>query len=290
MKRKLLIPIILVILVVVVLIIFFSHHKKTGIYGSGMIEVEEVAISCKVGGQIVQLRVKEGDRVKVNDTLIILDQKEFAAQERMASAGLTVANQTLISVQTQKQNLGTNLERSRKLYNTNNLSDVEWENIQTQYEVIKANEEKAIAGVKSAQSQLELAQTQRANANILSPVDGVVLQKNFEGGELVFPGSQLLKIGNLKQAWLKIYISEKEMGRFGLGSKASVEVDAYPKQKFQGVITWIASEAEFTPKNIQVKEERAQLVFAVKISIDNQDEKLMPGMPADAQIINNGGN
>jgi HlyD family secretion protein len=287
MKRKILIPIILIIIIAVALIIYFSHHNKNGISGSGMIEVEEVAISSKVAGQIAELRIDEGSKVIAGDTLIVLDHKELAAPEKMAIAGLTVANQTLIGIRAQKQNLETNLERSRKLYATKNISDADWENVQTQYEVLKTNEEKAIAGVKSAQSQLELAQTQLANAHILSPIDGVVLAKNFDKGELIFPGAQLLTIGDLKRAWLKIYVSEKEMGRLHLGSKAAVYVDAYPKKKFDGTITWISSEAEFTPKNIQVKEERAQFVFAVKISIPNPDMLLIPGMPADAKILEN---
>jgi HlyD family secretion protein len=285
MKKRILIPIILIAAVVIILVVFLSHHHKNGLAGSGIIEVEEVAISAKVGGQIQELKVDEGSKVKTGDTMIILDHKELSAQERMANAGLTAANQTLIAVQEQKQNLETNLERSRKLHSTGNLSDAEWENIQTQYQVLKANLEKASAGIKLSQSQLELAQTQLANSYILSPIDGVVLGKNFNKGELVFPGAQLLKLADLRQAWLKIYVPEKDMGKLHLGSQAAVYIDAYPKKKFDGNVTWISSEAEFTPKNIQVKEERAQFVFAVKISIPNPDMLLMPGMPADAKIV-----
>ncbi len=284
MKKRILIPVIVIAVVVIILVVFLSHHHKNGLAGSGIIEAEEVAVSAKVGGQIQDLRIDEGSKVKTGDTMVLLDHKELSAQENMAKAGLVVANQTLIAAQEQKQNLEINLERSRKLHSTGNLSDAEWENIQTQYEVLKANLEKAGAGVKSSQSQLELAQTQLANAYILSPIDGVVLGKNFNKGELVFPGAQLLNLADLKQAWLKIYVPEKEMGKLHLGSKAAVYVDAYPKNQFDGNVTWISSEAEFTPKNIQVKEERAQFVFAVKISIPNPDMLLMPGMPADAKI------
>jgi len=285
MKRRILIPIFVIAAVVIILVVFLSHHHKNGLAGSGIIEVEEVAISAKVSGLISDLRIDEGSKVKTGDTMIILDHKELSAQENMAKAGLVVANQTLIAAQQQKQNLETNLERSRKLHSTGNLSDAEWENIQTQYEVVKANLEKANAGVKVSQAQLELAQSQLNNAYIISPIDGVVLAKNFDKGELVFPGAQLLKLGDLTKTWLKIYIPEKEMGRLHLDSKATVNIDAYPKRTFDGKVTWISSEAEFTPKNIQVKEERAQFVFAVKISIPNPDLLLMPGMPADAKII-----
>jgi HlyD family secretion protein len=145
------------------------------------------------------------------------------------------------------------------------------------------------AGLKAARAQIDLAQAQLANAYILSPIAGVVLARNFEVGELVFPGAQILKIGDLKQAWLRIYVPEKQMGRIRLGKPAAVYADAYRGEKFTGKVTWIAREAEFTPKNIQVREERSQLVFAVKIAIENGDEKLLPGMPADAEICENGG-
>ena len=105
---------------------------------------------------------------------------------------------------------------------------------------------------------------------------------------MVVPGARLFKIGNLNDAWLKIYLVEKDIGKISLGAKAQVGVDAYPKEVFTGAVTWIAKEAEFTPKNIQTKEERTGLVFAVKISIPNPEQKLLPGMPADARILENG--
>ena len=177
----------------------------------------------------------------------------------------------------------------RSLHDSGDLPDKDWEDIETQYEVLKTLEEKARAGLGGARAQIELVQAQLANAHILSPITGVVLARNFEPGEMVFPGAQILKIGDLKAAWLKIYIPEKRVGRVRLGATAVVYADAYARQQFRGKVTWIAREAEFTPKNIQVKEERSQLVFAVKIAIDNPDEKLMPGMPADAEIREDAG-
>jgi HlyD family secretion protein len=290
-NKKIIIPLILLILaLIIVVIVVIARPKPGGIAGSGMIEVEEVQVASKIGGQISSLRVDEGSRVEAGDTLAVLDHRELDAQEKVAQAGLAVAEQTLKEVQARKKDLAKNLERMRNLHATGDIPDKDWDNIETQYEVLGTQEDKAQAGLKAARAQIELVQTQLANARLLSPIGGVVLARNYEPGELAFPGAPILKIGNLKSAWLKIYVPERQMGRVRLGAPATVSADAYPRQKFAGKVTWIAREAEFTPKNIQVKEERSQLVFAVKIAIDNRDEKLMPGMPADAEILEDGGN
>jgi len=288
-NKKIFIPIILLIVVIIVVVVIVARPKPIGISGSGMIEVDEIQIATKLAGQISEIRAPEGSRVKVGDTLIVIDHRELAAQEKSVRAGFAVAEQGLKEVQARKRELERNRERMRSLHDSGDLPDKDWEDIETQYEVLKTLEEKARAGLGGARAQIELVQAQLANAHILSPITGVVLARNFEPGEMVFPGAQILKIGDLKAAWLKIYIPEKRVGRVRLGATAVVYADAYARQQFRGKVTWIAREAEFTPKNIQVKEERSQLVFAVKIAIDNPDEKLMPGMPADAEIREDAG-
>ncbi len=287
-NRKVLIPILIAVLAAVILITVLTRPKQAGISGSGMIEVEEVQIAPKIGGQIMELRAEEGGRVKVGDTLVVLDHRELDAQEKVVAAGLTVAEQTVQEVLVRKQELEKNLTRARNLHATGDIPDKDLESIEAQYDVLVVQESKAQAGLKAARAQIELVQSQLANAHIRSPLEGVVLARNFEVGELVFTGAQILKIGDLKRAWLRIYVPEKQVGRVRLAAAATVSVDAYPRQTFNGRVTWIAREAEFTPKNIQVKEERSQLVFAVKIAIENGEEKLLPGMPADAEIREDG--
>jgi len=97
-----------------------------------------------------------------------------------------------------------------------------------------------------------------------------------------------MRIGDFNIAHLKIFISERDIGRIRLGNKVQVSVDAYPDEIFWGEVVWIASKAEFTPRNIQTKDDRAQLVFAVKVKLSNEGEKLLPGMPADAKIVQDG--
>jgi HlyD family secretion protein len=288
-NKKILIPIILLICGIVVVIILVTRPRAAGIAGSGMIEIDEVQVATKLAGQIAEIRVGESSRVKAGDTLVVIDHRELEAQVKSVRAGLVVAEQGLKEAEARKKEVASNLERMRSLHESGDIPDKDWESLETQYEVIKTAEARAEAGVDAARAQLELVQTQIANAYLLSPVSGVVLARNFEPGEMVFPGSPIMKVGDLKTAWLKIYIPEKRLGRVRLDAAAVVSADAYPGQTFRGKVTWVAREAEFTPKNIQVKEERAQQVFAVKITIDNPDEKLMPGMPADAEIRENAG-
>jgi HlyD family secretion protein len=259
--------------------------RSTAIQGPGMIEVEEVQISSKLTGQILEIRVDEGDRINEGDTLVILEHKEILAQEKQALASLFAAEQTLKEIQTRRQELAKNLERIEAVHREGAVADQDLEDLQTQFKVLQAQEEKAAAGLNAARAALDLVRTQAANATITSPLSGVVLACNFNEGETIFPGTSIFTISDLKTVWLKIYVPEKDLGRVSIGAQADVSVDTYPGKMF-----WIASKAEFTPRNIQTKDDRAQLVFAVKITLKNEDEQLLPGMPADAKIMNNGHN
>lgn len=264
--------------------------QNNEIVGSGMIEVEEVQISSKLAGQIKEIKTDEGARVEAGDTLVILDHKELLAQEKEAFAGTAVAEQTLREIKARREELAKNVQRLEAVHREGAVADQDLEDLQTQLKVIQTQEEKATAGVAAAHAGLDLVRTQITNAVITSPLSGIVLARNFNIGETVFAGASIFTISDLKTAWLKIYIPEKEVGRISLGARAHVYVDTYPDKIFEGEVSWIASKAEFTPRNIQTKDDRAQLVFAVKITLNNESEELLPGMPADAKILKNGHN
>jgi HlyD family secretion protein len=142
----------------------------------------------------------------------------------------------------------------------------------------------AQAQVAQARAALALARTRAGEMRLVSPIDGVVLRKNLEAGETASPGVAILTLMDPRDVWLRAYVPETDVGRLKIGQAAAVAVDAYPERRFAGRITEIASEAEFTPKNVQTKKERVNLVFRIKITIDNPDGTLKPGMPADAEI------
>jgi HlyD family secretion protein len=280
----------LVMISLIVVMTGIECARSTEIVGSGMIEVEEVQISSKLAGQILEIRADEGDRVKSGDTLVILDHKELLAQEKEALAGTAVAEQTLREIRARREELTKNVRRLEAVHREGAVADQDLEDLQTQLKVLEVQEEKAAAGLNAARAALDLVQTQTANATITSPLSGIVLARNFNEGETVFPGASIFTISDLKTAWLKIYVPEKEVGRIALGAEADVSVDTYPDKTFSGKVSWIASKAEFTPRNIQTKDDRAQLVFAVKMTLNNENEQLLPGMPADAKIMKNGHN
>jgi HlyD family secretion protein len=142
----------------------------------------------------------------------------------------------------------------------------------------------ARARERELEAQREVAKTQLGYTEVRSPIDGVVLTKNVEGGEIVNPGTAVATIGDIQNLWINIYIPETQTGLVKLGQTVAVRVDSFPNEQFAGKITFISSESEFTPKTIQTEEERVKLVYRVKVSLENTGQKLKPGMPADAII------
>jgi HlyD family secretion protein len=144
--------------------------------------------------------------------------------------------------------------------------------------------EAARARERELEAQLEVARTQLGYTEVKSPINGVVLTKNVEGGEIVNPGTPVATIGDIQNLWINIYIPETQTGLVKLGQPVTVKVDSFPNEQFAGRIIFISSESEFTPKTIQTEEERVKLVYRVKVSLDNTGQRLKPGMPADAII------
>jgi HlyD family secretion protein len=134
-------------------------------------------------------------------------------------------------------------------------------------------------------AQLDAAKTQLTYTEIHSPLDGVVLTKNVESGEVVNPGTPVVSIANIDALWMNLYIPETQTGLVKLGQAVRVHVDSFPTEAFNGKITFVSSESEFTPKTIQTQEERIKLVYRVKVSLENTQQRLKPGMPADAEIV-----
>jgi len=144
--------------------------------------------------------------------------------------------------------------------------------------------EAARARVAQAEAVLKAAQTQFGYTTIRAPVDGVVVLRAAELGELVTPGTPILRVSVIDRPWLRVYVPETDLGRVKLGQKADVISDTYPDRKYPGRVVEIAEQPEFTPKNVQTREERVKLVFGVKIEVENPNRELKPGMPADAVI------
>ena len=141
------------------------------------------------------------------------------------------------------------------------------------------------AQVDMARTALDTLRVQVDKLVLKAPISGLVLERPVHVGEVALPGTPLMTLADLDSVTLTVYVPEDQLGRVQLGQPVSVTVDAYPDRTFQGAVTLVASQAEFTPKNVQTREERVNMVFAVKVELPNSDHALKPGMPADAVLL-----
>jgi HlyD family secretion protein len=141
------------------------------------------------------------------------------------------------------------------------------------------------AEIDRTRAQVGMTQTQIADATVVAPIDGVVLVKSAEAGEVIAAGTTIVSLGDLAHPWLRAYINETDLGRVKLGGKVRLSTDSFPGKSYEGHISFISSEAEFTPKQIQTKEERVKLVYRIKIDVDNPRQELKNNMPVDAEIV-----
>src|SRR5580693_6004310 len=139
--------------------------------------------------------------------------------------------------------------------------------------------------IQRAKSQIALIDSQLADTIAVSPINGVVLVKAADVGEVLAPGTSVVTVGDIEHPWLRAYIREQDLGRVKLGDKVKVTTDSFPGKVYAGKVSFISSDAEFTPKQIQTSEERVKLVYRIKIDVDNSSHDLKSNMPADAEIL-----
>jgi HlyD family secretion protein len=155
---------------------------------------------------------------------------------------------------------------------------------QSSLDAATANLKVVEAQIAQARAAAEVVRVQITKLTLNAPAAGLVTRRNAEPGELASPGAALLVISRLEEVTLTVYVPENRLGQVTVGQAVQVQVDSYPGQVFNGSVNWIASQAQFTPKNIQIKDDRVRTVYAVKVKLANPDLKLKAGMPADAVI------
>jgi HlyD family secretion protein len=156
--------------------------------------------------------------------------------------------------------------------------------VQRREEDVKAH----LADLARAKAQVAITQTQINDTVVTSPIDGVVLVKSAEVGEVLAAGTTVVTIGDIDHPWLRAYINETDLGRVKLGQAVTLTNDSFPGKSYPGRVSFISSEAEFTPKQIQTREERVKLVYRIKIDVENPRHELKSNMPVDGEIQLNG--
>lgn len=297
-------------------------HPDTSLKLSGNIEVIQVEASFRVAGKVLERPVDEGQVVQVGQLLARLDAKDLEQQVAMRRADAATARAALdaLLAGSRKEEIEASkaaLEQAsadlRRLEpDAVRLRDLQQQGILSvrDYEASRAAVEAARGKVRQADQQyllvrkgprkedidqfrarfeasqqaLALAQTQLGYATLTAPTSGIILSKNIEPMEYVAPGTSVVTLANLGQVWLRAYVEEADLGRVKVGQKAFVTSDTYPGKRYEGRVSFVASEAEFTPKSVQTRKERAKLVYRIKIDIPNPAMELKPGMPVDAEI------
>ncbi len=294
---------------------------------NGTIEATEVEISSKLPGRIAQLLVKEGDVVQANQVIARLDTSEIEAEVAQQQAALARAEAQLkellagsrieeieearANLQQAEDNLKLakdDWDRFDNLFKEGAISAQDRDRAKNKVEValsqVKAARERyqmirtgprpeVIEAARHerdrAKAALGMAQVRLRDSTILAPLAGVVLTKRAEQGEVINPGFPIVILIDPDDLWLRVYIPESEIGLVKIGQTVVVTVDSFPTRRFEGKVIEISSKAEFTPRTVQTKKERVNLVFGVKIALDIRERLLKPGMPADAEIMLGGG-
>jgi HlyD family secretion protein len=324
-KRILLVCSALVAIALVVGWFSFGHRNGSDdrVFVSGNIEATEVDLSFRIAGQIKTRPVDEGDRVKKDQVVATLDPDTLLALKGSAEAEIGNARAVLDELEegTRKEqieaaraqfkaaefrlkNARDEYERYSLLFKERAISGSMYDARETAFKVALEEHNNAVqrlteleAGpreqqIRAARSRLEKAQWELRKLELdlqycvlTAPDAGVVLVKSNEVGEVVLPGATVLTVAALDEVWLKGYVGEQDLGRVKLGQKADITTDSYPGKVYPGTITFISSRAEFTPKNVQTKEERVKQVYRVKVTIKNPEQELKIGMPAEGWII-----
>ena len=284
-KRRVVIPIVILLLLAFVTLIYYQTHSGSRtILLSGTVEVTEVEISPELSAKVTTLYHREGDEVEEGDPLLDLDRSELDARLREAEAAKQAIEAEVSLYQAKMENAQRDFNRSLHLYRTKAIAESSFDAAKTAYEIAKNTYEASLHRNEEVRARIETLNVQLKKTHLTSPITGLILERNVEAGEVVSPGMVLMTIGDLHRPWVRVYIGEPDIGRVRIGQEAVVVTDAYPKKEFAGTLRYIADEAEFTPKNVQTRQERIKLVYEAKVYLTNEEGILKPGMPADVSL------
>lgn len=289
---------------------------------SGNIETHESIVGFKVTGRIVDLPIEEGQWVKAGTLIAKLDTADYRQQLAMDEAAvrvqrdqlalglagtrpqqLEVARQALADAKADLAQRQLDYTRAETLYREQVGSQVARDQAETslkraqtvarsaqqQYDQAQEGTRKEQLAVDRAQltqavQKMRLSRIYLDYTELRAPRSGVILVRNAELGEVVAPSTPIITLGDLDDVWLRAYVNETDLGRIHWGEPVTVRTDSYPGKVYHGRISFISSQAEFTPKSVQTFQERVTLVYRIKIDVENSNHELKPGMPADAEI------
>jgi HlyD family secretion protein len=266
--------------------------------GSGLIEAEDILLSSKASGQVQRLFFDEGEAVTKGDTLGIIDTTDISLRLRQAGATRMATEAKIesaaINIEQASYDLdlaGKEFQRVSSLVESGAADQQQYDRTQNLYNralLTRKQSEAALhlakADLARVEAEIALLESQFDDCIIVSPFAGVIVEKYIEAGELAGPGKPLFKIAKLDTVWVKVYLPPSDLAAIRLGDRAEIDPEDGRDVPLIGYVSWISPEAEFTPKNVQTKEARADLVYGVKMTIANPDGLLKIGMPVSITI------
>ncbi len=290
--------------------------------GSGTIEADEVRVGSTVGGVVAEVLVREGERVEKGQVLMRFDPSDIEIQARQAEAGVAAAKaqldlarkgarkediqaarELMKQARAGEEAAKADLARAEELAKEGAVTEKQLADARTLAKV-RASQRRAAelqyrkalrgarpeelamaeAGLANAEAMLALAKKKIADCEVKAPITGTVIHRLVEPGEVAGPGATLFVLQNMDTVNLTVFVPEPDVGRVRIGDPVNVYIDSHPDQAFPGRVSRIRENAEFTPRNVQTKDERVKLVFGVEIELPNPDGYLKPGLPADAVL------
>ena len=271
-----------------------NTDEKSDAFGN--FEADPVIVSTEVSGKILQLNVEKGQKIEAGFVAAIIDTvqtslkiKQIDAQKASVIAKRQTIQSQIAVFEEQIKNLQTNEKRLAQMVKDQAATQKQLDDITGQISVIVKQIESTKTQFTSVNKELEVLDTQMeatldllGRSTIQSPVNGTIMETYAKQGELATPGKALFKIANLDELTLKVYVSGAQLPNVKIGQQVNVFIDKSEteNQILSGTVTWISSEAEFTPKIIQTREERVKMVYAVKVAVKN-DGTLKIGMPGE---------
>ncbi len=279
-------------------------QDETQYDASGVFETTEVIVSAKAQGEIVELNVEEGQQVTQGTAVGVIDYKQLSIKKQQLESTrqsgedrkLDVSSQ-VASIKQQITNAQKEKARFEKLYQENAASRKQVDDIQYQINVLEQQLAATVeqlntsnasisSNSQSINNQISGVDVQIADATIASPITGTVLTKYAEAGEYAAPGRALFRVANIDDMKLRAYVTAEQVTTLKIGQKVTVYADEGKdgRKSYEGIVSWISSEAEFTPKTIQTRDERSNLIYAIKIDVQNTDQLIKIGMYADVRL------
>jgi HlyD family secretion protein len=291
----------------------FPGTAPTTLRLSGNVEAHESVLSFKaVQSRIVELPFDEGASIKQGTVIARVDDSDYRQQVVIGEANVAVqqrqldaaernrdaAQKVVLSDQADLEYKTVDFDRIDKLaeqgYMSKDSRDLAaaalkesraaLERDRALREAADRNVQLARANIRNATEALQLARITESYTILRAPIDGVILVRQAELGEVVSPGTPIFTLADIDHVWLRAYVNERDVGRIRFGEHAVVTTDNYPDKRYRGRVSFIAEQAEFTPKSVETHAERVTLVYRVRIDVDNPTHELVPGMPADAEL------